>query len=207
VPIDRILELSLFLLAMINPVSKVAILAALSQSHTRRELASLSVRATAVGLVLLIAFAFAGQWVLSDVFRVHLYSIRLAGGAAIFLVGMRALREGQFFTFSTESSLQDLSAAPLGMPMIAGPATIAQVIAAASTQSPWIASAAVIPAMAVNLAVMLVAARYAQSLKKTHFLGPLVRIVGLFVAAIGAEMALGGLGDWLAQMHAADAAD
>ena len=193
-PLDQILELSLFLLAVINPVSKVAVLAALSQSHTRKELASLSIRATAIGLALLVVFAFAGQWILADVFRIHLYSIRLAGGMAILSVGLRALREGQFFTFSTESSLQDLSAAPLGMPMIAGPATIAQVITSATAQSPWIASAAVIPAMAVNLVIMLIAAQHAQSLKKAHFLGPLVRIVGLFIAAIGAEMALGGPG-------------
>jgi multiple antibiotic resistance protein len=195
--VSGIVELAIFLLVVINPVSKVAILAALSDSHTRQELTSLSIRASVIGLLLLVAFAFAGKFLLQDVFRTRLYSIQVAGGTAIFLIGMRALREGQFFTFSTESSLRDLSAAPLGMPMIAGPASIAAVITAASTQSVWIASVAVVPAMAVNLVVMLVAAQYATALKRTHFLGPLVRIVGLFIAAIGADMTLTGLGAWL----------
>jgi multiple antibiotic resistance protein len=192
-----IFELAIFLLVVINPVSKVAILAALSDTHNRQELTLLSIRASVIGLLLLVAFAVAGKFLLQDVFRTKLYSIQVAGGTAIFLIGLRALREGQFFTFSTESSLRDLSAAPLGMPMIAGPASIAAVISAASTSGVWVASIAVVPAMTINLLIMLVSAQYATSLKKTHFLGPLVRIVGLFIAAIGADMVLGGMAAWL----------
>lgn len=192
-----VFELAIFLLVVINPVSKVVILAALSDTHSRKELVGLSIRACIVGLFLLVAFAIAGKFLLQDVFRTRLYSIQVAGGTAIFLIGLRALREGQFFTFSTESSLRDLSAAPLGMPMIAGPASIAAVISAAASQSPWVASVAVVPAMAANLVIMLVSAQFAPSLKRTHFLGPLVRIVGLFITAIGADMTLTGLAAWL----------
>jgi multiple antibiotic resistance protein len=195
---SNIANLAAFLLVVINPVSKMAILAALSDTHSKKELISLSWRATVVGLGILILFAFAGKYMLQDVFRVNLYSIQFAGGAAIFLIGMRALREGQFFTFSTESSLRDLSAAPLAMPMIAGPASIAAVISAASTQSPWVASLAVVPAMTCNLAIMLVSSVFAPALKHSRFLGALVRIVGLFIAAIGAQMALAGLAAWMA---------
>jgi len=198
--LTNILNLAAFLLVVINPVSKIAVLAALSDTHTKRELISVSVRATGVGGAVLILFAFAGKYMLQDVFRVELFSIQVAGGTAIFLIGMRALREGQFFTFSTESSLEDLSAAPLGMPMIAGPASIAAVISAASAQSPWVASLAVVPAMAVNLVVMLVSAEFAPALKHSRLLGALVRIVGLFIAAIGAQMTLGGLAAWQAAL-------
>jgi len=192
-----VLEFSAFLLVVINPVSKMAVLAALSDSHTTRELVDLSLRSTMVGLVILVTFAFAGRFILQDVFRMKLYSIQFAGGAAIFLIGLNALREGQFFTFSAETSLRDLSAAPLGMPMIAGPASIAAVISTANVESAWTASAAVVPAMAANRAIMLVSAQFAAALHRSHFLGPLVRIVGLFIAAIGAEMALNGLSAWL----------
>lgn len=191
-------KLAAFLLVVINPVSKVAVLAALSQSHTKQELVSLSVRASAFGLLLLVTFSFAGKFILQDIFRIRLYSIQFAGGAAIFLVGLRALREGQFFTFSTDASLRDLSTAPVGMPMIAGPASIAAVLSAASTESPLTASFAIVLAMAANLLVMLLSVYFSVILKKGHILGPLVRIVGLFMAAIGAEMALGGLAAWLA---------
>lgn len=199
----EVTELAAFLLVVINPVSKVAVLAALSDSHSTRELTGLSFRATLVGLFLLVAFAFAGKFILQDVFRIKLYSIQFAGGAAIFLIGLRALNEGRFFSFNADSSLRDLSAAPVGMPMIAGPASIAAVISAANVQSVWIASAAVVPAMAVNLATMLVAARFARAIHKSNYIGPLVRIVGLFIAAIGAEMALTGLAAWMAAQRAA----
>lgn len=194
---NEILTLSAFLLVIINPISKVSVITALSPSHTSAELTSLSVRSTLVGMVLLVTFAFAGSFILTDVFRINLYSIQMVGGSAIFLMGMKALREGQFFQFPEGFSLKDMSAAPVGMPMIAGPATIAQVIASASSRSVWIASIAVLPALLANLGIMLLSVKFASWIRKTGFVGPLVRIVGIFVASIGAEMTLAGLGSWL----------
>ncbi len=199
-PLD-IVKLSAFLLVIINPLSKIAILAALSQSHTKKELTSLCLRAGTVGFLLLVTFAFAGQFILRDVFHIKLYSIQFVGGFAIFTIGLRALRQGRFFAFSAESALRDIGVAPLGMPMIAGPASIAAVISIATSHSPLVASIAVLPAAAVNLVIMLLSVQFGILLSRGNILGPLVRIVGIFVAAIGAEMALDGLGAWIISLR------
>ena len=188
---------SLFFLVIINPVSKVALLTALSQTHSRRELQRLSRDSCAVGFALLVAFAFAGRLILRDVFHIQLYSIQVAGGAGIFLIGFQALREGSFFRLADDEQLATISASPVGMPMIAGPAAIAAVISAAATHSPVMISLAIVPGMAVNLAMMLAASGLGAALLKWRVLGPLVRITGLFMAAIGTEMILTGLGTWL----------
>ncbi len=189
--------LALFLLVVINPVSKVALISALSESHTKSELKTLARNACVVGFALLVLFAFAGKFILQDIFHIRLYSVQFAGGAAIFLVGLRALRTGDFFSIPDQGALNALSAAPIGMPMIAGPAAIAAVISAAVEHPPWIVSLAVIPGMLVNLSVMLLAAAFGSKLRKTKLLGPLVRIVGLFLSAIGTEMMFVGLASWL----------
>ncbi len=189
--------LALFILVVINPISKMALVASLSPSHTVQEMRRLSRDATLIGLSVLVIFSFAGKFILRDVFHINLYSVEFAGGAAIFLVGLKALWEGRFFTLSQEEPLSRLSAAPVAMPMIAGPAAIAAVISAAVRQPPWLISLAVLPGMIVNFQAMLLAAAFGTALRKSRILAPLVRITGLFMAAIGAEMLLRGFGTFL----------
>jgi len=190
-------ELSIFILAVLNPVSKVALLASLADTHEKVELSELAWESCLLGLGLLVVFAFAGRFILRSVFHLELYSIEFAGGAAIFMVGLKALSEGYFFSIPAGKTLRAISAAPVGMPMIAGPATIAAVISAGVKYSPLPVSLALVPPMVVNLALMLLAARWASRLSGSAVLGALVRITGLFVAAIGASMMLSGLGVWL----------
>lgn len=191
-------NLALFLLVVINPVSKMALVATLSRSHTSLELRKMSRDASLISFTVLAVFAFAGKFILRDVFHINLYSVEFAGGAAIFLVGLKALWEGRFFSFAPDEELSQLSAAPVAMPMIAGPAAIAAVISAAVRQPPWLVSLAVLPGAFANFVAMLLAAVFAGALAKSRILAPLVRIMGLFVAAIGAEMLLRGFGAFVA---------
>lgn len=187
--------LSLFLLVVINPVSKIAVVTALSELHTKSELRGLSREACFVGFVLLVVFAFAGKYILHSVFHIQLHSVQFAGGFAIFLTGIRALRVGRFFSVPNKDALRAIGAAPIGMPMIAGPAAIAAVISA--TQPAWTVSLAIVPGMGVNLAFMLIASSLGPKLRATRLLGPLVRITGLFLSAIGAEMIFSSVSTWL----------
>ena len=190
-------NLALFILVVINPVSKMALVASLSNSHGWPELRRLSRDAGLISLAVLAVFAFAGKFILRDVFHINLYSVEFAGGAAIFVVGLRALWEGRFFTVSSEEGLAQLSAAPVAMPMIAGPAAIAAVISAAMRQPPWLVALAVLPGALANYLAMLTAAVFGAGLCQSRFLAPFVRIMGLFVAAIWAEMLLRGFGAFL----------
>jgi len=113
--------LCLFFPVIINPVSKVALLTGLGETHDKRELRMLSRRSCLVGFVLLVTFAFAGRFILRDIFHIELYSIQVAGGVGIFLIGFQALREGTFFKLTDSEYLGDISASPVGMPMIAPP--------------------------------------------------------------------------------------
>ncbi len=194
------LDNALLFIVLINPASKVALLVALREEHRPEELSRAAWQASAVGLLLLMIFAWMGGWVLRCFFHVELYAMEIAAGAVLFLVGLGALKEGVFFGVRPGDRLSDIALVPLASPLIAGPATISAAITQAQHFGGWLVSAAIAVAVSVNVLVMLAGVRTAGRLSRSHVLGPLVRILGLLIAAIGVQMVLTGVQGWLASL-------
>jgi len=93
----QIIENTLYFLALINPVSKVLFLTAKKPAYTRQELFSLSIKATLVALLILSILSSFGNFLLVSVFHVEIYSLSVAGGIILFIIGLTAVREGKFF--------------------------------------------------------------------------------------------------------------
>ena len=120
----NLLSTALYLLALVNPVSKVFVLVTLSKTTSPRQLRSLSLLSSMVALGILLAFAVAGNVILKQFFHVEIYSFQIVGGAVLFYIGFKALNKGIFFEVEEGKSLEEISIVPLASPMIAGPATI-----------------------------------------------------------------------------------
>ena len=191
-----ILTHSLYLLAMINPISKICILSVFSSDVERREMRHVVVTSTAVALGILLVVMLAGDFILREVFRVELYSLRVAGGAVLFWVGFKALTKGVFFEVGAQERFRDLSIVPLASPMIAGPATIAASLSLAAEAGLAAAVAAMAIAVGVNMLLMLASRRIGAALTRYNVMGALIRITGLIVTAIAVQMALKGLAEW-----------
>ena len=190
---NTILHLSFFLLALINPVSKIAVISMLPKDATTEDVRTIAVRSTLVAFIMLVVFAFAGNAVLNTFFRVELYSFQIVGGIVVFYYGFMALRQGVFFEASSSQKLLDLSIVPIASPLIAGPATITAVITLSSEHSMLSVLGALAAALGFNLAAMLAARAISRPLIKFNVLGALIRITGLFVASMGANMVLSGI--------------
>jgi multiple antibiotic resistance protein len=188
---------ALYLLALINPMSKVSVLSILASPERRQEFRQVTNRSTLVaGGILLGAMVF-GNFVLQDIFHVELHSLRLAGGSVLCWVGFNALRRGVFFEQETNRRFEDMAMVPLACPMIAGPATIAACIALRAKEGVLLPALSLIIALAVNHLVMLLSQTISATLSKFNVLGALIRITGLVVMTIGAQMVLDGLAVWL----------
>ena len=197
-----VLDTALLFIVLVNPASKVALLVALTEQHRPEELARVAWRASVVGLILLGVFAVAGGWVLRYLFHVELYALDVAAGAVLFLVGLATLKEGVFYALPPGGSLADVSIVPLASPLIAGPATLSAAITQAQRFGTATVLVAIVVAVCVNLAAMLVGVKVAKSLTRSHTLAALVRILGLFIASIGANMFLAGIRVWFGQLPA-----
>lgn len=190
---------ALYVLALVNPISKVPVLAGMAAApEGGDELKGVTVRSSLVaGGILLSAMVF-GDWILRSVFQVQLHSLRVAGGAVLFWVGFHGLRTGVFFEHDAHSRFRDMAIVPLACPMIAGPAAIAATITLRAREGLLVPTVAVFLALGVNHVIMRLATPISALLARYNILGALIRITGLIVMTIGTQMALDGLATWQA---------
>lgn len=192
----HILVTTLYFLALINPISKVSVLAVLSSAHERDGFLRVTAKASLVAGAILLGSMIFGDFVLRSVFRVELHSLRLAGGVVLCWVGFNALRKGVFFEQETQTRFEDAALVPLACPMIAGPATIAACIALRSRDGVLVTGLSIILAAAMNHVVMMFSRQISTALGKFNLLGAMVRLTGLIVMTIGTQMALDGISAW-----------
>jgi len=192
---------ALYLLALINPISKVSILAALPPEHREARFLSLASKSSMVAVGILLGAMIVGDFLLRSVFRVDLYSLQLAGGVVVFWVGLNALRRGVFFEHDAHAGLEDMALVPLACPMIAGPATIAACIGLRAQHGLFMPTMAMLLALAVNHIVMIFSPAIGRALGRYNILSALIRITGLIVMTIGTQMALDGMAAWLVGKH------
>jgi len=193
---EAFVQTSLYFLALINPPSKVFLLSSMDPPYSRAELLKVSVTASSVALVILLLLSGIGHFILHEVFRVEIYSLQVAGGIVLFIIGLTAVRKGRFFEQDFHGAT-DISIVPLAAPLIAGPGTITAAISFAATQGMAITMVSLTVALAVNFLVMLMSVWIGRILERLHAFGPLIRITGLIVTAVAVQMTLSGLSQWL----------
>lgn len=196
----RVLVGTFYLLAMINPVSKVAVLSSLAGESGEEEFRALAARASLAAVFILLVAMLLGEFILRAVFRVELHALRLAGGIVLFQMGFSALGKGIFFEQSAGGArYRDLAMVPLACPMIAGPATIVASMAIRASDGLFESLLAMLAAVAINHAIMRATNPLTRLLSRYNLLGAVIRITGLIVMTIGAQMGLDALADWLAR--------
>lgn len=194
----QFLDCAVYLVVLINPVSKISILSMFPSENTREETRSIVIRSSVIALGILLSFALAGHFILDRLFHVEVYSLKVAGGIVLFAIGYKALSRGVFFETDDKHKLSDMSIVPLASPMIAGPATITASIGFALDPKYGLSvtALALIAAVTVNLVLMLLTPLISNFLRHFNLMGALIRITGLIAATIAIQMILGGAGDW-----------
>ncbi|MBQ6597111.1 MAG: MarC family protein [Lentisphaeria bacterium] len=191
-----VFENALYLLALLNPASKIMFLASYPASSGRGKNFELSWKSSAAALVILILLAAAGQFLLGRIFRVELYSLQITGGLVVFVIGWTAVNQGRFVKRQQDSlmeGLTDISLVPLATPLIAGPGMIAAVIAGSVADGLLPTCAALTLALLINFLLMISAGGINKFLVKTHLLGPLIRLTGLIIAVVAMQMMITGI--------------
>ncbi len=192
---------TLYMLALINPVSKIFILSMLPEETKPAEINRICVQSSAIGLAILIALAAAGNFLLRSIFHVDLYSLRIAGGLILLLIGINALTKGVFFEVPSKEQLCEVAVVPLASPLIAGPATITAAISFSAESGVPATCLSLTAAVLVNLILMLAGRHIGRMLSARHVMGPLIRITGLVVATIAVQMMLSGLAGWYGRLR------
>jgi len=186
-----LLSAALLLYIMIDPTDKILLLGLLREDYHLKDLFHFTLRANALGFIILAVFALAGQIILQDIFHIDINALKLAGGILLFRIGSEALEGGISFTRQEESDLMSLATVPVAMPLIAGPAAITTVITFAVKDGILFALLTTLVAVLAVALTMIFALRFTEHVNK-KILSTTVRLMGLFIMAIGAQMAVEG---------------
>lgn len=180
-------------LALVNPIQKLFVVFSLQDNYTPVELKKIVTRATFTALGILILFLFLGDVILNYIFNLQIYAFQVTCGVVLFYNGFMGLQKGAFLSLDKGTNIEDIIAVPIAVPMIAGPATITAVVTMPSIYGQLTTLIAVTVAILLNLIIMRNAGRIAGFLVKYNIMLPMIRITGLIVAAIGAQMIFNGI--------------
>jgi len=197
----QVLESTLYFLALINPASKIFLLSTMQPQYTFKELWAVSLRSSLVAFLILLILSASGTYLLVRVFHVEIYSLNVAGGIILFLIGLSAVTRGRFFEETAFSKVSEISIVPLASPLIAGPGTITASIYFASAHGFSITMVCVSLALLINFLIMLSSLHIGHWLERVNATGPLVRITGLIVCAVATQMVFSGVEEWVRMPH------
>ncbi|AMM53137.1 MarC family protein [Pyrococcus kukulkanii] len=191
--LEEIFSSALLMLIMIDPSDKILLVSLLREDFHIEDVKSLIIRANLIGWALLLIFAIAGKVILQDIFHIELDALRVAGGFVLFKIGLEALEGGGMVTIKKEKNILALAAVPVATPLIAGPAAITAAITLTAEYGIHISIIATTIAIAITAVLMMIALYAMKNVNKT-VLSVTIRIIGLFIMAIGAQMMIAGAG-------------
>ena len=186
----KFLQAFIPLFVAIDPIGLAAIFLGLGQNIAPERRQKIADQATWTGGLVALGFLFLGQSVFKAL-GISLSDFQIAGGLILFLIAAKDLIQP-----ATEGEIlsEDFGVVPLGMPLIAGPASITTLLVLAQTQA--IGLVVTLVALAVNLALVVIALHYSDWFGRK--IGPtgmraISKIISMLLAAIAVSMIRQGL--------------
>jgi multiple antibiotic resistance protein len=158
-------------------------------------------RASLVTFLILLIFAFVGEWILR-LLRVTISSFQIAGGILIFIIALSMLQARRSRAKSTpreeheKHEGEDVAVFPLAIPMLSGPAAITTVMVLINLSTSLTQRALVI--LAIFLTCLLTYLILRASGRVLGLLGQtginvLTRLMGLLLAVISVQFVIDGV--------------
>ena len=188
--------------AVMNPIANSSLFIGLTEGMERRQRHLIALRSIVVAFLIIAVFAIGGRELFA-VFGITLPAFRIAGGVIIGIVGFHLL-QGEHTSFhkpsdmsasSRDSSVIDIAITPLGIPVLAGPGTIATAMNfAANSTFPEIVRVLI----AFVLICVITFLAFIGGPWLARYLGQdaikvITRLMGLILSVIGAQMLIDGI--------------
>jgi multiple antibiotic resistance protein len=174
----------------IDPIGLAAIFLGLGQNVDRAQRQKIADQATWTGGIVALGFLFLGQSVFRAV-GISVSDFQVAGGLVLFILAARDLVQS---AAEPEKLPPDFGVVPLGMPLIAGPASITTLLVLAQNET--VGLVVILLALAANLALVVFALHYSELLARkigATGLRAISKIISMLLAAIAVAMIRQGL--------------
>ena len=202
---DMELFLSAFavLFVIIDPPGCAPIFATLTKGTSRKHQTSMAFKSVLIAAIILFGFAYGGEWIFAKL-GISLDALSIAGGIMLFIIGLNMVfekrtekREGRVEDALEEaSSPEDISVFPMGIPMIAGPGTMASLLIMMGKAAGRPQELAILAALAAVLLVTLFSfliSGFLIKLMGKSATDVLTRVLGVLLATLAAQFVLDGI--------------
>lgn len=191
------------LFVIIDPPGCAPIFATLTQGTSRRHQTVMAFKSVAVAAGILLVFAFFGEQIFHFL-HIDYSALRIAGGIMLFIIALQMVFEQRTENRENraEEALEviddpeDISVFPMGIPMIAGPGTIASLLLLMADDPSLGDQMAILLALCCVLFLSLVSFLIAGWLMKIMgktFTNVLTRVFGFLLAALAAQFVIDGV--------------
>ena len=188
---------------LVDPFAALPTFLAVTAGANAQRRRKMAWKASVTALVVLSAFAVAGQYIFK-MFGITLPAFEIAGGVILLLIGLDMLEAKRSPTQESheeaaEAALkEDAGIVPLGIPMLAGPGAITSVmVLVGQVQNPW-QMLAILGSILITAAICYLVLgnsdRVARALGETG-VRILVRIMGLLLVALAVQYFVNGMAD------------
>ncbi len=191
---------------LIDALGVAPVFASLTAKGSAAHRRSMAFRSVLVGTIILFGFAFFGAWLLEKL-HITIDAFRAAGGALLFLIALDMVFEKRterrenraeevLAEHEADEELDDVSVFPIGIPMLAGPGSIATAMLFMSANDDWLIKSAVLSAIALNMLICLIVFLIAGPLVKAmgpSIAGAITRIFGVILAALSVQLLIDGI--------------
>lgn len=200
------------LFPVVDPIASVPIFLVLTAGLPKPMRDRYAYRIARNVIILLVLALLVGGSVLRF-FGVSLEVVRIAGGIVVFHAAWHAMNSDPKLTdLDSEAAAQrldahqDISFMPMTIPLLAGPGSIAVVLGLAAQAGHGFSLPTATNLFATAVAIALIGLIIFLALRGSNFLLKVLgvngiqamsRLLGLFVMAIGVQLILNGIGDWL----------
>ena len=200
------------LFVVIDPIGLVPMFVALTTDADQAARRRVAVKAILTAATILMIFAVAGEGVLHFL-GISLPAFRISGGLLLFMIAAEMLFEKRTerrqrnvddasagheeSTAAQHPFIDDISVFPLGLPLVAGPGSIAAVILLMSQNQGNIPAqfaviGVVVGILLLTLFMFLMASRFSKYLSP-DLTKALTRVLGMILAALAVQFVLTGL--------------
>jgi multiple antibiotic resistance protein len=182
---QRFLKAFIPLFVAIDPIGLAAVFLAMGTGVPAERRKKIATQATWTGGLVALLFLLLGQTIFAAL-GITVNDFQIAGGLILFIIAAKDLVQSAAIP---EAVPEDFGVVPLGMPLIAGPASITTLLVLAETKT--IGLAITLAALAVNLVLVILAFAYSDWLgRKIRATGmrAISKIVSLLLAAIAVNM-------------------
>jgi multiple antibiotic resistance protein len=156
-----------------------------------------------IAAIILSGFAYAGEFIFAKL-GISLDSLRIAGGIMLFIIGLNMVFEKRTEkrkdraeeVLETTQDPEDISVFPMGIPMIAGPGTMASLLILMGRANNWQQELTIMIALASVLLISLIAFLISGPLIRLMgetFTNILTRVLGVLLATLAAQFVLDGI--------------